>query len=156
MRPYRDIAAVAGAQVVCFSILTNLEPTLFLIHMYLSIVYIAILVMLFYMEDRWAYMIGMLSSLIWLAMVFASGLFARHIGRLFEPEPVSLTLKLIGALAIVTMILAILMIVFCAKHWRNEYSGLGKLRRTFLLSLGIVLTYYAVLLRWFWDLMPNS
>ena len=36
MRPSRDIATVAGAQVVCFSLLTHLEPTLFRIHMYLS------------------------------------------------------------------------------------------------------------------------
>jgi hypothetical protein len=29
MRPYRDIAILAGAQIVCFLLLTHLEPTLF-------------------------------------------------------------------------------------------------------------------------------
>jgi hypothetical protein len=54
MRPYRDVAALAGAQIACFLLLTHLEPNLFLIHFYEAILYIAILVMLFYMEDRWA------------------------------------------------------------------------------------------------------
>src|SRR5271169_5617129 len=98
MRPYRDIASVAGAQIVCFSLLTHLEPSLFLVHMYLSIVYIAILVMLFYMEDRWAYMIGMLSSLAWLVMAYGSGLFVRHLARLFAPEAPSFTVKAVGLL----------------------------------------------------------
>src|SRR4029077_5722868 len=68
MRPYRDIATLAGAQVVCFLFLTRLEPAFFFVHLYQSILYIAILVMLFYMEDRWAYMIGMLASVVWLGM----------------------------------------------------------------------------------------
>lgn len=54
MRPYRDIATLAGAQIICFVALTHLEPNFFLLHLYQSILYIAILVMLFYMEDRWA------------------------------------------------------------------------------------------------------
>ena len=65
MRPYRDIATLVGAQIICFLLLTHLEPSLFLIHLYQSILYVAILVMLFYMEDCWAYMIGMLASLGW-------------------------------------------------------------------------------------------
>ncbi len=52
MRPYRDIATLAGVQTLCFLVLTHLEPNFFLIHSYHSILYIAILVMLFYMEDR--------------------------------------------------------------------------------------------------------
>lgn len=47
MRPYRDVATLAGAQILCFLLLTHLEPNFFLIHLYQSILYIAILVMLF-------------------------------------------------------------------------------------------------------------
>jgi hypothetical protein len=52
MRAYRDIATLAAAQLTCFLVLTHAEPNFFLIHLYQSILYIAILVMLFYMEDR--------------------------------------------------------------------------------------------------------
>jgi hypothetical protein len=48
------------------------------------------------------------------------------------------------------------MIAFCGRHWKKEYSGLGKTRSTFLVSLGIVLPYYGILLRWFGDLIPNA
>ena len=156
MRPYRDIATLAGAQIVCFILLTHLEPSLFLIHLYQSVVYIAILVMLFYMEDRWAYMIGMLASLVWLAMAYMSGILGRAVERLFEPRTASLAMNIVGLLALVTVVLAVLMIAFCGRHWRKEYSGLGKTRSTFFVSLGIVVVYYGILLRWFWDMIPNG
>ena len=78
---YRDVATLAGAQIICFLILTHLEPGLFVIHFYEAILYIAILVMLFYMEDRWAYMIGMLASGAWLVLAFLSGNIWRHFSR---------------------------------------------------------------------------
>jgi hypothetical protein len=145
MRPYRDIAILAGAQIVCFLLLTHLEPTLFLIHLYQSILYTAILVLLFYMEDRWAYMIGMLVSVVWLAMAYTSGMLGRAIEQLFAPRTSSLAANLAGLLALVTALLAVLMIGFCGRHWKKEYSGLGKTRSTFLVSLGIVLAYYGIL-----------
>ena len=64
MRPYRDVAAIIGAQVICFFLLSHLEPDFFLMHLYQTILYVALLVLLFYMEDRWAYMIGMLASVV--------------------------------------------------------------------------------------------
>ena len=57
MRPYRDIAALAGLQVLCFLFLSHLEPSFFLLHFYQTVMYLAILILLFYMEDRSAYMI---------------------------------------------------------------------------------------------------
>ena len=57
MRPYRDIAALAGLQVTCFLFLSHLEPSFFLLHFYQTVMYLAILILLFYMEDRSAYMI---------------------------------------------------------------------------------------------------
>src|SRR5215472_15471825 len=74
MRPYRDIATLAGAQVVCFLLLSHLEPDFFLLHFYQTIIYIAVLILLFYMEDRWAYMISMLAPAAWLVMAFATGM----------------------------------------------------------------------------------
>lgn len=47
MRIYRDIATLAGAQVVCFLLLSHLEPAFFLLHFYQTIIYLAILIMLF-------------------------------------------------------------------------------------------------------------
>jgi hypothetical protein len=121
MRPYRDIATLAGAQIICFLLLTHLEPSLFLIHLYQSILYVAILFMLFYMEDCWAYMIGMLASLGWLAMAYSSGILNRAVERLSAPRTASVAMNIVSLLALVTALLAILMIAFCGRLWRKEY-----------------------------------
>ena len=156
MRPYRDVATLAGAQIVCFLLLTHLEPNFFLIHLYQSILYIAILVMLFYMEDRWAYMIGMLASVVWLGLAYESGILGSALRNLSELRTASLTARLIGLVALTTALLAVLMIAFCGRHWMKEYSGLGKARSTFFVSLGIVAVYYGTLLRFFWEMIPNG
>jgi hypothetical protein len=156
MRPYRDIATLAGAQLVCFLFLTHLEPTFFLVHLYQSILYIAILVMLFYMEDRWAYMIGMLASFVWLGMAYVTGILGGAFREIAEWRNASANSNAVSLIALLTALIAVLMIVFCGRHWNKEYAGLGKGRSTFLVSLGIVAVYYAILIAWFWQMIPNA
>jgi hypothetical protein len=154
MRPYRDIAAIAGLQVVCFSVLSRFEPQFFLLHLYQTIIYMAILILLFYMEDRWAYMIGMLAPVAWLCMVFATGLLSgatRQILRLVRGEALTNDVSFIAA---VSAVLSILMIIFCARHWKREYAGLGKTASTFAVSVGVVAVYYGILAIWFWNMIP--
>jgi hypothetical protein len=156
MRPYRDIATVAALQVVCFSVLTHFEPQFFLLHLYQTIIYMAILVLLFYMEDRWAYMIGMLAPIAWLGMVFATGLLggaARQLLRLTRGQGLTNDVSFIAA---ISAVLAVLMIAFCARHWKREYAGLGKTATTFAISLGVVAVYYGILAIWFWNLIPTQ
>jgi hypothetical protein len=61
VQPYRDIAMLAGTQVLCFLFLAQFEPRFVIIHLYQSILYLAILIFLYYREDSWAYMIAMLA-----------------------------------------------------------------------------------------------
>jgi len=154
MRPYRDVATLAGLQVLCFLLLSHVDPNFFLLHFYQTIVYLAILIMLFYMEDRWAYMIGIVAPAFWLVMTFATGLLggaARQIlfiGRgqgLRDP---------VSFLAAVSALLSLLMIAACARRWMKEYAGLGKSVTTFAVSLGIVAVYYGILVAWFWHMIP--
>ena len=155
MRSYRDIATLAGAQIVCFLVLTHVEPNFFLIHLYQSILYVAILVMLFYMEDRWAYMIGAMASIVWLGMAYATGILGGAVQRLLVTRN-DVNAAVVGLVALLTALIAVLMIAFCSRHWMKEYSGLGKLRSTFLVSLGVVVVYYGILIRWFWGMIPNA
>ena len=154
MRPYRDIATFAGAQVVCFLLLSHLEPDFFLLHFYQTIIYMAVLILLFYMEDRWAYMIGMLAPTAWLLLAFITGMLGAagrqflHIG---QGEALS---NLVSLLAGVTAILSLSMIAACARHWLREYAGLGKSLSTFAVSFGVVAVYYGILVAWFWHLIP--
>ncbi len=155
MRLHRGIATLASAQVLCFVLLSNLEPDFFLLHLYQSIIYIALLLLLFYSEERWAYMIGMLTPAVWLVLAYATGMLggaARQVLQLLKLQPTNA----VSLLAAATALLAVLMIAFCAYRWKREYSGLGKWRSTFLVSLGIVTAYYATLVIWFWRMIPQA
>lgn len=155
MRPYRDIATLSGLQVLCFLLLTHFDQEFFLLHLYQSALYVAILVMLFYMEDRWAYMIGMLAPVVWLVMAFATGLLGgamRQVGLMLSGGAPTNAVSLLAA---ATAVLAVLMIVFCARHWAKEYAGLGKSLSTFAVSFGLVVVYYGILAMWFWEMIPN-
>jgi hypothetical protein len=46
------------------------------------------------------------------------------------------------------------MIIFCARHWKREYAGLGKTASTFAISVGVVALYYGILAVWFWNFIP--
>lgn len=154
MKPYREIAALACLQVLCFFLLSHLEPDFFLLHFYQTIVYLAILIMLFYMEDRWAYMIGIIAPGVWLVMTFASGLLggaARQMLRFGEGHGLTNPVSFFAA---VSALLSILMILACARRWIKEYAGLGKSLSTFAVSLGIVAVYYGILVAWFWHIIP--
>ena len=59
-------------------------------------------------------------------------------------------------LSLSTAVIAVLITVLSGVHWVKEYSGHGRAWRTFLVSLGIVVAYYSVLLCWFWDMIPNT
>lgn len=154
MRPYRDIAALAGAQVVCFLLLSHLEPDFFLLHFYQTIIYMALLILLFYMEDRWAYMIGILAPAAWLVMAFATGLLGAAIRQVVHIGGGAALSNLVSIIAAVTAVLSLLMIVVCARHWQREYLGLGKSLSTFAVSFGVVAVYYGILVVWFWHLIP--
>lgn len=116
MRPYRDIATVAALQVVRFPGRAHFEPQFFLLHLYQTIVYVALLILLFYREDGRAYMDGMLTPIAWLGMVFASGLLGgcNASGSPFQArEGVT---NDVSVMAGVSAVLSVLMTVFCARH----------------------------------------
>jgi hypothetical protein len=154
MRLYRSIATLAVLQVLCFLLLTHLEPDFFLFHFYQTIVYLALLILLFYMEDRWAYMIGMLAPAAWLVLAFSTGLLGAATRQLLSLGHGQGLTNTVSFLASITMVLSVLMIVVCARRWRKEYGGLGKSLTTFAVSLGIVVVYYAILVIWFWHQIP--
>jgi hypothetical protein len=156
MRLYRDIAALAGLQVLCFLFLSRLEPDFFLLHFYQTVVYLAILIMLFYMEDRWAYMIGILAPAVWLVMTFATGLLGgawRQVLSIGQGRGMTNPVSLLAA---ASAVLGVLMIIACGRRWAKEYAGLGKSATTFAVSFGIVALYYGILAVWFWYIIPTA
>jgi hypothetical protein len=154
MRIYRDIATLAGLQVLCFLFLSHFEANFFLLHFYQTVVYLAILIMLFYMEDRWAYMIGILAPACWLLMAFATGLLGGALRQVFSLGRGRGVTNPVSFLAAITGVLSVWMIVVCVRRWLKEYAGLGKSLSTFAVSFGVVAVYYGILVAWFWHMIP--
>jgi hypothetical protein len=153
---HRGIATLSGALMVSFLWLSNLEPQFFLLHFYQSLIYLAIILMLFYLEDRYAYMLGMMAPAVWLLLNYATGLLGgavRQVGRLMHAQMPSNHVSLMAA---VTAVLSLLMIGFCAYRWKREFAGTGKTGITIGVSFGIVAVYYGILIVWFWNLVPKS
>jgi DNA-binding transcriptional LysR family regulator len=116
-------------------------------------VYLAILILLFYTEDRWAYMIGIVAPAMWLAMTFATGLLGGAWRQVWYIEQARRITNPVSFLA-VSAVLSVLMIALCARRWVKEYVGLGQSLSTLAVSLGIVAVYYGILVAWFWHLIP--
>jgi len=153
---HRGIATLALALMTCFLLLSHFDPQFFLIHFYESLIYIAIVLMLFYFEDRWAYMLGIIAPAGWLVLTFITGGFGefiRQTDRLFHAEVPEYGAFFLGA---IVSVLSVAMIIFCSYRWKREFAGLGQGLSTFLISLGIVTAYYALLAYWFWHAVTAS
>ena len=153
---HRGVATLAAALMLCFLVLSLFEPEFFTLHLYQSLIYLAVILLLFYSEDGYAYMVGMLAPAVWLLLTYSTGLLhggARQVTRLLHAQKPSNHVSLMAA---ITAVLSVLMIAVCAYRWKREYAGVGRWRATFLVSLGIVLVYYAILVLWFWQRAPQA
>jgi hypothetical protein len=147
---HRGIATLALALMACFLALSHFDQQFFFLHFYESLIYIAIVLMLFYFEDRWAYMLGMVAPAGWLILTFVTGGFGeffRQTNEVVHSQALLYPPALLGA---ITSVLSVAMIGFCAYRWKREFRGLGKGLSSFLVSFGIVAVYYGVLVFWFW------
>jgi hypothetical protein len=147
--------------MVSFLWLSNLEHQFFILHFYQSLIYLAIILMLFYFEDRYAYMLGMMAPAVWLLLNYATGLLggaARQVGRLMHAQMTNdqVNFNQVSLMAAVTAVLSVLMIAFCGYRWKREFAGTGKTGITIGVSFAIVVLYYGVLIAWFWNLVPQS
>ena len=144
----RGIATVSLALMFCFLLLAHFDSQFFLIHFYESLIYLAIVLMLFYFEDRWAYMLGIVAPTTWIVLTFVSG----GLPGMFRQVELAVRLRHPDAMANliggVTLLLSLLMIGFCANRWRHEFKGLGKTRSTLLVCLGVAVAYYGFLVVW--------
>jgi hypothetical protein len=153
---HRGIASLALGLGICFLLLSHFDAQFFLFHFYESLIYLMIVLMLFYFEDRWAYMMGIVAPAAWLALM---GLWSGVQGLSL---PISLALHphnpsfAIGLLTTLVLAFSVALIACCANRWRREFTGLHKGWSTLLVSLGIVAAYYAVLVIWILRWPPKA
>lgn len=92
---HRGLASLALALGLCLLLLSHSDSQFFLIHF--------IVLMLFYFEDRWAFMMGIVAPVAWLVLMLAwSGVpgLARSISIAFKPNSGFFMTELLTTLAI--------------------------------------------------------
>jgi hypothetical protein len=154
MTAHRGIATLSSAIMVCFFVLATMEPEFLLIHFYQSLIYLVIVLMLFYFQDRWAYAIGILAPAFWLLLAYGVGLFGgamRQVSHLMRAQTPT---SEVGVMTAIMIVLSVALIALCAYRWKREFSGLGKGLSTFLVSFVVVGAYYAILIVWFYRMFP--
>jgi len=153
---HRGIATLAAALMLSYILLTHYDSQFFLFHFYESLIYIVILLMLFYFEEKWAYMLGIFAPAAWLIITFASGGTIGAIRQLRLVLTVHRPDDPASLLSLVACLLSVLMIIFCAYRWNREYAGLGKGTKTALISLFVTVVYYGIMIVWFWHAFPHA
>ena len=142
--------------MMCFLLLSQADMNFFHLQLLQSAIYLMVILMLFYFEDHWAYMVGMIAPAIWLVLAFGVGTLGggiREIGLLVSGRT---KIDQVSVLDFVTAGFAVLMIVFSARRWRREYAGGGKGMPTFLVTLAGLGVYYAILIYVFWKGIPQG
>jgi hypothetical protein len=153
---HRGIATLTLVMMMCFLLLSHFDPQFFLIHFYESLIYLAIVLMLFYFEDRWAYMLGIVAPGGWLLLTFVTGGFGeflRPMSQMFRGNAPDYPATFLGG---AISVLSVAMITFCGYRWRREFTGLGKGLSTLFVSVGIVASYYGLMVFWFWRSVAAS
>jgi hypothetical protein len=148
--PHRGIATLSLGLMLSFLLLSHFDSQFFLIHFYESLIYLVIVLMLFYWEDRWAYMLGIVAPASWLTLTFVARGFGDFIRQFTGLLRVHATTDPAGFLGGVISILSVALIVNCAYRWKREFAGFKKGIRTFAVSFGVVAAYYGVMVAWFW------
>jgi hypothetical protein len=123
-------------------------PELFFFELFKSVIYLVIAVMVFFGEDQYSYMLGMIAPLLWFILDILLGGFSSDLGVLADyfarKETPSLDTPLHG-LALLT---EALLVIVSARAWRKQVTErfLGK---TFGISLVTSLVYIGILTGWY-------
>lgn len=155
---HRVIVSMAAALAVCFWLLGYLDPQLFGVHLYESLIYVAIAALLIRFKDRWAYMLGMLGPAAWLVLILMPAVWTLVSFAVGSPTGILRTVLLIfwlrrpsvaaTILEVATLVLSISLILVCLSRWRTNPAARLQIRSTFLVCLTVVAVYYGVLIVW--------
>jgi len=77
----------------------------------------------------------------------------RQVSRLMRAQTPTSDVSVVVAIMIV---LSLALIALCAYRWKRQYAGTGKGLRTFLVSFVVVAAYNAILIVWFYNMVPAS
>jgi len=146
----RGIAVLALSVTACFLLLGKMDSRFWMLHIYESLIYGVIAFLLFFSRSRWPYALGILAPSVWILLAIMTNAFGepmREIQRFLHAQSPNFAVQFVGGMV---SLLSVAMIVACGYVWEHRLAKAGETRRTFALSLAIIIAYYGVLVLWFW------
>jgi len=133
------VSIVAGAFVV---------PQLFALRLLQSLIYVAIVVMVFTGEDRYSYMLGIVAPLLWILLAILLGGLSHDLvvlGKGIVGKPIGPSDTPLQGIA---LLCEAGVVITALRAWRKQVSEkfFGK---TFAVSLVVSLVYIGLLLGWY-------
>ena len=123
-------------------------PQLFAFQLLLSSIYLVISLLVFFGEDRFSYMLGIVTPPLWFVLdILLGGFFSdfRVLWNSIAMKPIPASETPLNALAV---LLEAVLLILCVRAWRKQVSEkfLGK---TFGICLLIALAYIVILAVWY-------
>ena len=144
----RGVFVAASLTVVLIVAGAFALPQFFFFELAKSTIYIAIAVLVFFGEDRYSYMLGIVAPPVWFLADILAGGFLREFGVLLR----YVTMEDIGPLDTPLHALAwlagVLLVVLCYRAWNKEVTE-KLFGRTFQISMAVSLAYAAGLAIWY-------
>ena len=141
----KTVFALATVMLVLSFLVSHFERFFFTLNFLESLIYLAILLLLFYGLEEWAYAVGIAAPVFWMALAWAGGLLGGSLGefaRTVSGGGVQSPTRFLGILVFVG---AMLLFLACAHAFRRDVWGTQGALRVLLGGVLAVGLYYALL-----------
>jgi len=123
-------------------------PQFFFFELFKSLIYVLIAVMVFFGDNKYSYMLGIVTPPLWFVLSIVLGGFFADLELLLSylrGESIPLTDTPLHGLALLAQIL---LVILCARSWRKEVPGpfFGK---AFGICLAVSVVYVGILAGWY-------
>lgn len=143
----RGVFALSATLMVLFFLASNFDHYFFALHFLEAIIYVAVLLLLFYGVEDWAYVIAFVTPLYWIILTLLNGTLLRglvSLGRVFRFQPVEYPIGLVVGL--VFLVSVVLLIVSLRAFWHEVWGRPGAVQA--LVGAALVVTIYWVMMVW--------
>ncbi len=113
-----------------------------------STIFVAVAVLVFYGENRFSYMLGIMAPMLWFIVDILTGTFISDFRVLFNYVTGGSVAPLETPLHGLSRLVAVVLIVASARAWRKEVSE-KFVGRTFWIGVVVSLTYAVVMAGWY-------
>lgn len=141
----KPVVTLAAAMMLLFFSVGWYETQFLMVHFFEALIYLIMILLFFYFEDRFGYALGVFVPGVWILLQFLTtgrvqaGF--RQLGRVLSFRSVDSPVSLLAAIITLT---GLLLIVLSAMALRREVAGTPYLRSSLIVGGVITVAYYGI------------